>query len=111
MADDVPNLGETPADGAGRDAVHVAVVPLVAAVRMAPGCRFMLDGDGMACPYDGDDVAPLGIVDPFRESDVEAGGRFWGFLMPGTVTGIRHVWRHPAFRPKAPTMGGGDGGA
>lgn len=94
-------LGTCPAANAARDAIHVAVVPMVAAVELQPGQHVGLSDDGRATP-DGDVV---GVVDPFRSDVVQAGGRFWLCLMPNTVTGMRHHWSHPLFadldrRPK-----------
>lgn len=88
-------------DGQGRDAIHVAVVPVIAAVRLRPGCRVGLDEDGRA------EISEtrhcIGIVDPFLEEWVEEGQKFWLFLYPGTITSLRHVWTHPAFKPKVPS--------
>ena len=104
MTTDAPNLGHTPPEHAGRDAVHVAVVPCVAWCDLAPGERvslLRLDGFEPAAVPDTDGDA-VGIVDPFRQGTVARRERFWLCLFPGTVTSLRHVWTHPAFAPKLP---------
>jgi hypothetical protein len=93
MATEV-KLGQLVGGAAGRDAVHVAVVPMKAAVRLRPGCH--VDRFG------GTDYEPVGIVDPFLLQPVEPGQTFWLCLYPGTVTSLRHVWTHPAFEVKVP---------
>lgn len=95
--DTSPQLGRLIDDGdRRRDAVHIAVAPVTAAVRLAPGQHVGLVEAGnveLVGPCDEN----IGLVDPFLASGVEAGERFWLFLYPGTVTGLRHVWTHPAF--------------
>ena len=93
-----PNLGSDCDSAAARDAVHVAVAPAVAGRDLAVGERVRLGEDGKAWPCEDD---AIGIVDPFRRYGVEEGSHFWLCLFPGTVTGLRHAWTHPAM-PEGP---------
>lgn len=77
----------------GRDAIHVAVAPCVAAHYLCPGDHVGILEDGKA----GGSPNPVGIVDPFLKEGVHPGQRFWVCLYQGTVTGMRHEWMHPAF--------------
>lgn len=101
MKDDGPKLGvPIPADERRRDAVHVAVAPMTAVEELAPGdwVRFARAGDvEFAARSFPTDENAVGVVDPFLTDTVGVGDRFWLFLLPGTVTGLRHVWTHPAF--------------
>ena len=94
-----PELGKLPAADARRDAIHVAVAPVVAAHDLYPGQRVGLLESGQATPY----RPTVGIVDPYLVDMVPQGATFWLCLLPGTVTSLRHEWTHPAFAdPGAP---------
>src|ERR1700726_744205 len=94
-------------ENAQRDAIHIAVVPLIAGEDLHRGAPI-----GLA--YRTKDTAkyrekyygwkPIGIDDPFiADYRVKKGQRFFCFLYPGTVTGMRHNFRHPAFDEPLPT--------
>lgn len=87
------SIGQQPTANESRDAIHVAITPVVAAEKLKPGQRVGLNSNGKAVSS-GDIV---GIVDPFLEGAIAKGVRFWLCLLPNTVTGMRHHWRHPAF--------------
>ena len=91
-----PKLGQLIAGDADRDAIHVAVAPVVATEQLYPGehIGFVEEGD---CEKVGRTSAPIGIVDPYLRGGVTAGDRFWMFLYQGTVTSLRHHWGHSAF--------------
>lgn len=79
---DTLQLGKViePGREVGRDAIHVAVYPMLAVREMRPGERLQ-----------------NGIVDPFLKESVLPGQRFWMLLFPNTVASLRHVWSHPNF--------------
>jgi hypothetical protein len=77
---------------ARRDAIHVAVAPVVAGERLYPGQHVgVRDGRGTA------GATHIGIVDPFLPGPVYQEQRFWLFLYPGSITSLRHHWEHPEF--------------
>lgn len=80
-----------------RDAIHVAVAPVVAGEGLNPAERIALNGNGEAVRA----KKAVGIVDPYLQSPIRKGQKFWMFLMPGSVTSLRHEWTHPAFREQA----------
>lgn len=80
--------------GVGRDAIHLAVEPVIAARLLQPGTRVGLKRDGTA---DYRNVKHVGIVDPFLMEPVQAGEQFWLFVLPRTISSLRHVWEHPDF--------------
>ena len=103
MADQVAYLGRLiPNDVCpDRDCIHLAVIPMIAGEDyMDRGCRIKLK-------YNTTDVALLeeynekdivGIVDPFlKEFRVHKGQKFWCYLLPNSITGMRHHWQHTKF--------------
>lgn len=100
MKSDGPQLGKIIEGEAFRDAVHVAIAPVLAGEWLTPGQRVKLK-DGVAYPATYGEH--IGVVDPFLpHTGVEEGQRFYLFLLPGSVTGLRHVYSHPAFKAKVP---------
>lgn len=90
-------LGTSPNGDEGRDAVHVAIMPAIAAQTLSLGCPVKLNACGQAERSDFGDA--IGIVDPFLRRHptyaITAGSWFWLCLYPKTITGLRHVWEHP----------------
>lgn len=106
-------LGTVPSGNEGRDAVHVAIVPAIAANGLVGGepVRLNPGNEAEACRVED----AIGVVDPFRPQDqrtVAKGSWFWLCLYPKTITGLRHVWEHPslplsATAASAPVVDGG----
>jgi hypothetical protein len=90
--DALETLGTIIGEGVGRDAIHLAVEPVIAATRLYPGqdVGFVEGGVG-PCNM------TLGIVDPFLKAPVQKGQRFWLVVYPRQITSLRHVWTHPQF--------------
>jgi hypothetical protein len=81
-----------------RDAIHIAIAPIVASEALIVGDHVGLNAKGEA-----DTEAPhIGIVDPFLKKRVSKGDKFWLCLYQKTVTGMRHHWSHPAFMDTKP---------
>jgi hypothetical protein len=91
--DALATLGTIIDETAGRDAIHLAVEPVVAVEKLYPGQHvgFVDGGVGGAGKH-------IGIVDPFISGFVAPGQRFWLVVYPRTITSLRHVWEHPAFK-------------
>jgi len=87
-----PNLSKHPTETDVRDAIHVAIIPVMSDVDLKSGQRVGFSG-GKATK----EGPVVGIVNPFIEGKVKAGTLFWLLLMPRTVTGMRHHWQHPLF--------------
>ncbi len=89
-------LGKIIEGDANRDAIHIAVAPVVAISRLAPGQDIgFMESDNQVLVGICD--KPIGIVDPFLYRMVFKDQKFWMFLYPNTITSLRHDWTHPAF--------------
>ena len=104
MSDTISELGHILVGHYGRDAVHIAVAPVIAAESLKPGEHVgfvSIDGataDATNTPLQvGRSKKPVGIVDPYLRGSVRPGEQFWLFLYPATITSLRHEWTHPAF--------------
>lgn len=100
--DALETLGMLIPDNSGRDAIHLAVEPVVCGPRaLMPGQRIklavgsILKGQAVPAQVTGlsgagapiDDAT--GIVDPFLTYPVKPGQRFWFVVLPRTITSLR----------------------
>lgn len=90
--DALDTLGTLIGEECKRDAIHLAVMPVVAGEELLPGHHVGLT-DGLARASVVGEF--LGIVDPFLMGKVREGERFWLFIYPRKITSLRHVWEHP----------------
>jgi hypothetical protein len=98
--DALETLGTLIGENEKRDAIHLAVEPVVANEDLYPGEDIGLISPGVGGRSD----KPVGIVDPFLEEEiVKKGQHFWLVLYPRQITSLRHVWSHPAF-PEEPEV-------
>lgn len=80
-----------------RDAIHIAVMPVYASEALKPGQHIgFCEGGYHVTASPPEPYKLIGIVDPFLPKEVEKGQRFWMMLYPNTITGLKHVWSHPA---------------
>lgn len=86
-------LGSIINGSAERDAIHVAIAPIIAAETLEPGEHVGLLPNGCAASH----VQHIGVVDPFLKKEVMRGQKFWLILYPQTITNLRHDWKHPSF--------------
>lgn len=104
MADNPPTLGTVLTGTHYRDAIHIAIAPVVADERLFPGQRigFVNDMD-VTRVHRKLGARAIGIVDPFLTDSVNPGDQFYMFLLPNTITSLRHEWTHPAFHTAEPS--------
>lgn len=86
--DALETLGQIISENEKRDAIHLAVEPVIATEKLYPGQDVGANGTTKN---------PVGIVDPFLKSPVFPGQRFWLVVYPRQIHSLRHVWTHPAF--------------
>jgi hypothetical protein len=89
-------IGTRPDENSERDAVHVAIAPVIAYETLQPGDRVVVVWGGRVRRAHVDEQA-VAIVDPFLREPTEAGDRVWVLLVPGTPVGLRHYWQHKDF--------------
>lgn len=81
-----------------RDAIHLAVEPVIAGHPLIPGQEIGIKYvDNQPTAYSSG-VKLTGIVDPFLKVPVVTGERCWMILFPRQIASLRHVWSHPDFR-------------
>ncbi len=96
MSHDI-TLGNLIQDAGHKDAIHIAIAPVVAACNLLPGehIGFIKKGDTTKVGNYSDN--PIGIVDPFLTEPVKKNQHFYMCLYPKSITSLRHDWDHPAF--------------
>lgn len=101
--DAITSIGKKLNGNEQRDAIHVAIASVEAGHDLLPGQRVrMVTIGGKQQAYLGyADEPHEGVVDPYLAEPVKEGERFWLFLIPGSIIGLRHDWAHPAFPSSA----------
>lgn len=97
--DALETLGNIINEHQKRDAIHIAVEPVIAGERLSPGAHVGPRADGT---WGTEAERHLGIVDPFLTANVRKGQRFWLLVYPRKITSLRHVWSHPDFSDPDP---------
>jgi hypothetical protein len=92
-------LGKSPSDLCLKDAIHVAIVSVRAAVLIKPGDRCGLNSFNEAVP----DPKGPGVADPFLKQSITTGQSFWMLLDQDSVPNVTHVWEHPTVTFAPPT--------
>ena len=90
-------LGQLIQGNPGRDAVHIAIMPVTAGFEHEPGdsVAVIWGGDGFVTTLLNDSI---GIIDPFLDTTVKQGEQCYLCLYPDSITDLRHVWSHPKVR-------------
>ena len=86
----------------GRDAIHIALMDVIASELLHPGEFVSFVPDSVTHVKSDDDG--IGIIDPYLRTSVKAGDRITMFLLPNTVTSLKHVWTHPSIPDTDPIL-------
>jgi hypothetical protein len=94
-------IGQILDASAQRDAVHVALAPVVCGKSLYPAQDVGIIGTDpkTGLKIVGVSKEPIGIIDPFLKDDANEGQIVYLFLYPNTITSLRHEWTHKAFEP------------
>lgn len=90
--DALETLGTIITENEKRDAIHLAVEPVIAGEKLGPGDDIGFCNDGLVYRYA---EKLIGIVDPFLKTEIEREQRFWLIIYPRQINSLRHVWTHP----------------
>jgi hypothetical protein len=98
--DPIRTIGQILTGGEQRDAIHIAICPVVAAERLHAGqdVGFV---PGSTSQVSASSPNKIGVVDPFLKQPVQPEQSAWLFLYPGSITSIRHDWTHPALQQES----------
>lgn len=91
--DALETLGTIHANPQRRDAIHLAVEPVVAGTELFAGQHIVVENGVAYATVPGEG---LFIVDPFIIGTIPEGKPFWAVMYPRQVHSLRHVWTHPA---------------
>lgn len=91
MSDKI-DLLEKPSIQYEKDAVHIAVIAVIAGEDLSAGTQVAKGAN----EHYFKSTKSVGIVNPFS-GRVKKGDLFWLMLNPNTITGMRHNWTHPDF--------------
>lgn len=92
--DALETLGSIIGPNEKRDAIHLAVEPVIAGQILLAGAHVRLE-NGVAVSAEVGEG--LGIVDPFLRDVIHEGDMFWLVVYPRKISSLRHVWEHPDF--------------
>lgn len=86
-------LGKLCPVDAERDAIHIAIAPVIAGDTFNPGTHIGFLDDGTVGPTKN----TIGIADPFLKQTIIRNQRIYLCLYPNTVVRLRHDWHHFSF--------------